>query len=139
MARKSVVSIGTGYFPQTFMPLFCVKDQADTPHSAGRVLARSASGIHLLVKCRWCGLMSEQTLAELPAGQYLYSVRVTGEDGPHLPDSMRPIPYLEESFEVFGTSLQDAHERAEFAHSMKFAGHLVCYYINGEHHLDERF
>ena len=66
-------------------------------------------------------------------------MRITGEDGPHLPDELRPLPYLEESFSVVATSPQDAHERAEFAHSLRLAGHFTQYYINGGLHLDERF
>jgi hypothetical protein len=49
------------------------------------------------------------------------------------------VPYLEEEFEVVATSLQDAHERASFAHAMRLEGQLVLYYINGELHANEQF
>lgn len=139
MARNAVISIGTGYSPKTLLPLFCEAEQTDTPHSAGRVLAHDGVGVVLEVKCRSCGQKQEYILSQLPGGFQVYQVRITGEDGPHLPDSMRPVPFLEESFEVVATSLQDAHERAEFACSVRFAGQLVRYYINGEEHLNERF
>lgn len=139
MARTPVIATGTGHTPYALLLLFCATEQVDTPHSAGRVLSRSASGIHLEVKCRRCGKNQEHVLSQLPEGYRPYQVRVTGEDGPHLPDSMRPIPYLEEEFEVIGRSLQDAHDKAEFTHSLPFAGHLARYYINGELHLNERF
>ncbi|TGD81720.1 hypothetical protein [Hymenobacter wooponensis] len=139
MARNAVISTGTGYSPKNLLTLFCEAEQATTPHTGGRVMARTVAGVVVAVRCRRCGLVQEHTLSRLPDGLLVYRVRITGEDGPHLPDSMRPLPFLEESFEVVAASLQDAHERAEFACSLRFAGHLVCYYINGEEHLNERF
>ncbi|WP_167856906.1 hypothetical protein [Hymenobacter aquaticus] len=139
MARNSIISTGTGYSPHNLLTLFCEAEQTDTPHTGGRVLGRTATGVAVAVRCRRCGHVREHTLSPLPEGLQVYQVRITGEDGPHLPDSMRPLPFLEESFEVVAASLQDAHERAEFASSLRFAGHLVRYYINGEEHLNERF
>lgn len=137
MSHSSALSIG--YTPKTFQHWFCAKEQTTTPHVAGRVLSQDAVGIHLQARCRRCGFAHEQILDEFPEGHRLYQVRITGEDGPHLPNSMRPVPHLEETFCVVATSAQDAHERAEFSHTLRFAGQLVCYYIDGELHLDDRF
>lgn len=139
MALTRIISTGVGYYPKTFMPLVCAKEQQVTPHSAGRVVGSDASGISLQVKCRSCGAETVYHTAQLPEGYRVYQVHITGEDGPHLPAELRPLPYLEESFAVVATSLQDVHERAEFAHSLRLAGHLTQYYIDGVLHLDERF
>lgn len=139
MASKAIASIGTGHHPKTFLSLYCTTDQAITPHAAGRVLARHGAELEIQTWCRKCRAQVSYITDELPAGYQVYLVRVTGEDGPHLPAELRPVPYLEEEFEVVATSPQDAHERADFAHSLRFTGHLTHFYINGEVHLDERF
>ncbi len=139
MARTRILSTGTAQGPKIVLTLRCAKEQVETPHWAGRVTRQDASGIRLEVRCRRCGATAEHLLSQLPEGHQVYQVRVTGEDGPHLPAEMRPLPYLEESLCVLATSAQDAHERAEFAHSLPLAGHLTKYYIDGELHLNERF
>ncbi|MFD2786208.1 hypothetical protein [Hymenobacter rubripertinctus] len=139
MALTRIISTGSGYSPKAFILLPCAKEQQLTPHTAGRVTNSDASGISLQVKCRSCGAESVYQTAQLPEGYRMYEVRVTGEDGPHLPASLRPLPYLEESFSVVATSPQHAHEQAEFGHSLPLAGHLAKYYIDGALHLNERF
>ena len=139
MALTRIISTGVGYYPKSFMRLPCAKEKQATPHAAGRVANSDASGISLQVKCRSCGTESIYQMEQLPEGYQVYQVRITGEDGPHLPQELRPLSYLEESFSVVAASAQDAHERAEFAHSLRLAGHLTQYYINGALHLDERF
>lgn len=139
MARIRILSTGTAQRPQTFLSLRCAVEQLETPHSTGRITARDDSGIRVEVKCRRCGATAEYLLPRLPEGYRVYQVRVTGEDGPHLPAELRPLPYLEESFEVMAGSPQEAHERAEFAHSLRLTGHLTQYYLDGVLHPDERF
>lgn len=139
MATLNLNNEGRGYSPKTFVLLYCMNDGALTPHSAGRVLKAQGTELEIEVKCRKCGTKAVYVTDQLPDGYQVYSVRLTGEDGPHLPADMRPLPFVEESFSVVATSLQDAHERADFAHSIKFSGHLVHCYINSELHLDERF
>lgn len=139
MANIPTVETGRAYSPTTFLSLYCTADQAITPHTAGRILARRGTELEIQTWCRKCRAQRVYITDELPAGYQVYQVRVTGEDGPHLPAEFRPVPYLEEEFEVVATSPQDAHERADFAHSLRFAGHLTRFYINGEVHLDERF
>lgn len=139
MARNLISSVGTGYSPATFLSLYCPTEQTETPHSAGRVLEHTGDVVRLVVRCRNCMSEYDFTLKSIPAGVRIYRVYVTGEDGPHLPDTKRPLAFLEEKFEVVAASPQEAHECAEFAHSLSFAGHLVKYYIDGELHLNERF
>ncbi|SHJ40948.1 hypothetical protein SAMN02745146_3069 [Hymenobacter daecheongensis DSM 21074] len=139
MAHTRILSTGVGHTPKGFLSLHCTSEQQATPHSSGRVIAKGESGISLQVKCRSCGADSVYQMEQLPQGYQVYQVRITGEDGPHLPKELRPLPYLEESFSVVAVSAQDAHERAEFAHSLRLAGHLTQYYIDGTLHLDERF
>jgi hypothetical protein len=133
------ISTGTGYTPRTFLHLYCAAEQAITPHVAGRVLARHGIEIEIQAWCRKCRAQVLYITDALPAGYQIYKVRITAKDGPHLPAEFRPVPYIEEEFEVVATSIQDAHERAEFAHSMRLEGQLVLYYIDGELHADERF
>ncbi len=133
------VSSGTGYAPKTFLHLYCTTDQAITPHAAGRVVARHGGELEVQTWCRKCRTNVLYITDELPPGYQVYRVRITAEDGPHLPAEFRPVPYLEEEFEVVATSLQDAHERASFAHAMRLEGQLVLYYINGELHANEQF
>ncbi|WP_170865306.1 hypothetical protein [Hymenobacter psychrotolerans] len=116
-----------------------MRDQEIIPHSAGKVLSRNGDTIAIAVHCRKCGRQAIYATDQLPDGYQVYHIRVTGEDGPHLPDEFRPIPYVEEEFEVVGSSLQDAHERAEFACTLRFQGHRTTWIINGLEHLDERF
>ena len=130
---------GTGSRAATFADLFCERDQQITPHAAGKVLSSNGGTVEIAVYCRQCGLQAVYATNQLPAGYQVYHVWVTGEDGPHLPDEFRPVPYVEEEFDVVGVSMQDAHERADFAHSLHLTGHLTKFYINGELHLDERF
>lgn len=139
MARSSIIATGQGITPRTFQVLFCATEQALTPHSAGRLLAQDEAGISIEVKCRRCGNHSVYATPQLSDGYHVYQIRITGEDGPHLPAALRPLPYLEEAFAVVARSLQDAHERAEFACRLPFTGHLTHYYIDGELHLNERF
>ena len=139
MSRTRTISTGTFHRPKTFLSLLCAVEQLETPHSAGRVMSQDSSGIRLEVRCRRCGTPAEHLLPQLPEGYQIFHVRITGEDGPHMPAEYRPLPYLEESFSVVATSAQDAHERAEFARTMRLAGHLTRYYIDGTLHLDERF
>lgn len=130
---------GIGFRPASFVQLFCMHDQEVTPHAAGKVLARSGDAVESAVRCRKCGQQAIYATDLLPTGYQVYQVRVTGEDGPHLPDELRPLPYIEEEFEVVGNSLQDAHERAEFACTLRFQGHRTTWLLNGLVHLDERF
>ncbi len=139
MVNPAAAPTGRGFYPKTFICLYCTTDQAITPHAAGRVLARRGTELEIQTWCRKCRAKVTYITDELPAGYQVYQVRITGEDGPHLPAEFRPVPYLEEEFEVVATSPQDAHERAEFAHSLRLSGHLTHYYVNGELHLDERF
>lgn len=139
MATIATIETGRGYYPKTFLPLYCTTDQAITPHAAGRVLARRGGEVEIQTWCRKCRSGVVYITDELPEGYQVYQVRITAEDGPHLPAEFRPLPYLEEEFEVVATSPQDAHERAEFAHSLRLSGQLTRYYVNGEVHLDERF
>lgn len=139
MARTRTLSTGIVQVPKTFMMLFCAAEQLETPHLAGRVISEDAPGVRLKVRCRRCGAVTGLQLPQLPEGHRVYQVRITGEDGPHMPAEYRPLPYLEESFSVVATSAQDAHERADFAHTLRLAGQLTRYYIDGLLHLDERF
>lgn len=132
-------SEGTGYYPKTFVSLYCTTDQAVMPYAAGRVLARRGAALEIQTWCRRCRAKLVYITDELPTGYQVFQVRITAEDGPHLPAELRPVPYLEEEFEVVATSPQDAHERADFAHSLRLSGQFTQYYINGELHLDERF
>ncbi|RSK24920.1 hypothetical protein [Hymenobacter metallilatus] len=135
----SLAVTGTGFRAGTFVQLYCIHDQAITPHSAGRVVDQAGGMIEIAVRCRKCGTQAIYATDQLPEGYQIYHIRITGEDGPHLPDELRPVPFVEEEFDVPGTSLQNAHERADFAHQLKLSGHLTRIYINGELHLDERF
>jgi len=130
---------GTGFQAATFAELFCERDQHITPHAAGKILSLTGGMVEMAVRCRRCGLQAVHAMDQLPAGYQVYHVRVTGEDGPHLPAELRPVPYVEEEFDVVGASPQDAYERAEFAHSLRLTGQLTRFYLNGEVHLDERF
>ena len=139
MARKYLnVVEGTGETPKTFIDLFCAKEHKVTPHWAGKI-EQEGGELRIQMRCRKCGTTSLYVTDELPAGYAVYDVTITGEDGPHLPEQLRPVPYLEEKLQVIGTSEQDAHQRAQFAHSLKFGGQLMKIYINGELHLDERY
>ncbi len=89
--------------------------------------------------CRRCGNHVEHITNRLPDGYHAYHIRVTGEDGPHLPDEFRPLPYLEEEFLVVGRSNQDAYERAAFACGLHFSGHKTTWYVDGSEWRDERF
>lgn len=139
MGRDHSFLEGTGYLPKTFLHLYCMRDQAITPHAAGRVLMRQGEEIEIQTWCRKCRSRSSYITDGLPEDHQIYQVRITAEDGPHMPAEFRPLPYLEEQFEVVASSPQDAHERAGFSHSLRLAGQLTQYYINGELHLDERF
>ncbi|RSK38984.1 hypothetical protein [Hymenobacter perfusus] len=130
---------GTGFQTATFIPMLCTHDQKVTPHSAGKVLSRDGVMIEVELRCRICGLEVIYATDQLPDGYQIYHIRVTGEDGPHLPAEFRPLAYIEEEFEVVGNSLQDAHERAEFACTLRFQGHRTTWFIDGATHLDERF
>ena len=130
---------GIGFRAATFAELFCMRDQQITPHSAGKVLSRNGDTVEIAVRCRKCRLQTSHSTSQLPASYQLYHIRVTGEDGPHLPDEFRPIPYVEEEFYLVGISPQDAHERASFTHSLHLNGHLTKFYIDGKLHPDERF
>ena len=132
-------NIGTGFRPATFIQLFCMRDQTITPHSGGKVLSHNGGTIEIAVRCRKCGEQAIYATDQLPKDYRVYHVRVTGEDGPHLPDEFRPLSFVEEEFEVVGCSDQDAHERAEFACTLRFQGHKTTWFIDRTEHLDERY
>ena len=134
-----MTTTGKGYYPKTFQQLPCSKEQILTPHAAGRVVSIEDNIFNIQVSCRVCRAQHTYSSRQLPTGYQVYQVRITGEDGPHLPTEFRPVPYVEESFEVIATSSQDAHERAELAHKLNLQGQLTHFYINGTLHLDERF
>jgi hypothetical protein len=129
------------FHPKTFTKAFCAQDQATTPHCAGMVLAQRESLVEVELHCRKCAAKVLYSIDKLPEGYRVYQVRVTGEDNPILPPSIRsqPLPYLEEEFAVVAASAQGAHEAAEWATGLTFKGHSVRWYIDGTFHPDDRF
>jgi hypothetical protein len=124
--ERSHLIPGHGMWATTFAHLYCTQDQAITPHAAGRITTRTGKRYEIAVRCRTCGQEAVYTASQLPEGYSIYAIRVTGEDGPHLPVGLRPVPFLEESFEVVGCTL-------------RFQGQRTIWYVNGKEHLDERF
>jgi hypothetical protein len=133
------VLTGSRYPPRTFIQLYCKCHNGPTPHSAGRIALQEDSNIRIDLRCRRCGNRFDHTTSRLPDGYRPYHILVTGEDGPHLPAELRPLPYLEEEFLVVGCSNQDAYERAAFACELRFSGHKTTWYIDGNEWRDERF
>ena len=127
--------------PGTFIHLFCRKDQCLTPHRAGRVLSQQWPMVKLELYCRRCGTKVLYETDELPASHRTYRVRITGESNPDLPAEFcsEEASFLEEEITVVAGSTQEAHETADFATSLRFSGHLVRHWVDGELHLDERF
>lgn len=97
--------------------------------------------MELKLHCNRCGNVVIYETDELPVNYRVYQVRVTGEDNTALAAEFRPqsLPFLEEAFAVVATSAQEAHELADFVAILRFKGHLVHHYVDGELHLDERF
>ena len=126
---------------KTFMHLFCQREQCLTPHWAGRVLSPHGPLVELELHCQRCGTKVRYETDKLPAGYRVYQVRLTGEDNPAelLEFRPQPLPFLEEEFAIVATSSQQAHELADALTSLRFVGHIVQHYVDGEVHLDERF